>query len=252
LSENRSYLGRILDVLDLVVDAESPISVAGVATAGGMPASTAFRLITLLAERGLVERLPSGLLAPGSHLLRLGMRAMTRAGGSAHLESTVRRIARDIPESISAGLLIGNEIVLVARHEPDFALRIVAAVGDVVTPHTSAMGKAILASLPVSRQLAVLTPAGGAEEATDLLQGLQAELDTVRDCGFARDEESYAVGQRCRAVALSHPTLGAYGALSAAGPTARFSYQDAETAAALLIEASRPVMGADAEAVTVP
>ncbi len=245
MSENRSYLARILDVLDFVVDAESPISVAGVAAAGGMPTSTAFRLIALLAERGLVERLPSGLLAPGAHLVRLGMRAMSRAGGSAHLESTVRRIAIEIPESISAGLLIGNQIVLVARQEPAFALRIVAAVGDVVSPHTSAMGKAILASLPVSRQLAVLTAEVGPHEADKLLQDLRPELDGVRERGFARDEESYAVGQRCRAVALTGSSLGAYGALSAAGPTVRFSYRDAESAAAaLLVEANRPLESA--------
>ncbi len=247
LTENRSYLARILDVLDLVVTAEAPISATGVAAAGGMPASTVFRLTALLAERGLIERLPSGLLAPGSHLVRLGLRAMTRAGGSAHLEAAVRNIAADISESISAGLLIGDEIVLVGRQEPDFALRIVAAVGDVVTPQTSAMGKAILAFLPPSRQLSVLAKAVGAEQAPDLLNSLHDELLDVRECGFARDEERYAVGQRCRAVPLRHPSLGAYGALSAAGPTARFKYSDAEEAAGRLVEASHAILGADAQ-----
>ncbi len=247
MTENRSYLGRILDVLDLVVNAEGPISATGVAATGGMPPSTVFRLTGLLADRGLIERQPSGLLTPGSHLVRLGLRALTRAGGGAHLEAAVRHIAADIPESISAGLLIGEEIVLVARHEPDFALRIVAAVGDVVTPQTSAMGKAVLAFLPPERQLRVLARAVGRENAEELLQLLGEELLEVRRRGFARDEETYAIGQRCRAIPLLDPSTGAYGALSVAGPTARFQYAQAEEGVRVLLAASQAVLGAAAE-----
>jgi IclR family acetate operon transcriptional repressor len=239
MSESRSYLGRIFDVLDRVVEADSPVTATQVAVDGGMPVSSVARLTTLLIDRGMIHRLPSGALVPGSHLVHLGLRAVTRTANSTELESMVRRVARLVPESISAGLLVGDEIVLVARQEPDFALRIVAKVGDVVAPHTSAMGKAIMAGLPEERQLSVLAKAtGDPAGARDLLDGLRDELRDVHDHGFARDEGDYSVGQRCRAVPLHELRHGVFGALSVAGPAARFTYADAEATVPTLKEAA--------------
>jgi len=240
VSENRSYLGRMFDVLDLVIEADTPITATQVATAGGMPISSVARLATMLVERRLVQRLPSGALVPGSHLVHLGLRALTRTGHGAELESTVRNIAAQVPESVSAGLLVGDEIVLVARREPDFALRIVAQVGDVVPPHTSAMGKAMLAWLPLARQLDVLGKHTGGTDARELLEALEEELAEVRECGFARDEETYSIGQRCRAVPLRDSKYGVYGGVSVAGPSARFTFAEAEAAVPVLQEAVGP------------
>jgi IclR family acetate operon transcriptional repressor len=166
---------------------------------------------------------------------------MNRFGGTRELDAVARHIASQVPESVSAGLLVGDEIVLVARKEPAHSLRIVARVGDVIPPHTSAMGKAILAFLDDRRRNAVLAHAVGRDRAADVAAGLADELAEVRSTGFARDEEMYAVGQRCRAVPLISAHAGVYGGLSIAGPTPRFSQSQADEAIPALLAGARSI-----------
>ena len=237
MSEN-NYLSRLLGVLDAVVDADPAPTAMEVGERLGIPQSTAFRLLTDLVDRGLLQRSETGELVPGPHLLHLGLRALGRWENGRELESLTVGLAARIPESVSAGLLVGDEIVLVARQEPDSPLRVVARVGDIIAPHVSALGKAILARLDPVRLRRVLVRAVGPDEADAVADKLAAELDRTREIGFAVDEGEYALGQRCRAVALVHDVTGVYGGLSVAGPSARFAVAEADAAAELLREAA--------------
>jgi IclR family acetate operon transcriptional repressor len=236
-----SRLTRPLEVLDAVVDAEGPCTAATIAEQLGIPVSTAFRTLATLIDSGLLQRTPSGEILPGARLVHLGLRALSRWERNRELETVTLDLAARIPESVSAGLLIGDDIVLVARQEPDSPLRVVAQVGDIIAPHVSALGKAILAELSEDRMHAVLTRAVGADAAPEVAIRLKAELDRTRQTGVAVDEGEYAAGQRCRAVALVDRVIGVYGGLSVAGPAARFSPTDADAAAHLLLKAAAAV-----------
>ena len=233
-------LSRPLDVLDAVVSSDEPLTAAIIAERLDLPVSTVFRTLTTLIGSGLLARSSAGELRPGNRLVHLGLRALARERNR-ELESVTRELALQLEESVSAGLLIGDEIVLVARQEPDSPLRVVAHVGEVIRPHVSALGKAILARLPPDRLHAVLAHAVGKEEAPAVAARLAAELQDVRAAGFAVDEGEYGVGQRCRAVALVDGVTGVYGGLSVDGPAARFSIAAADAAAQLLLKAADSV-----------
>ena len=117
-------------------------------------------------------------------------------------------------------------IVLIAREESGHSLRAVSHVGDSISPHTSAMGKAILARLGPERQLAVLRNAVG-PDAGRIRDELAGELETIRVHGYALDEETYSPGLRCRAAAFLDEDGLAVGGISVAGPAARFSFEKA-------------------------
>jgi IclR family transcriptional regulator, acetate operon repressor len=234
-------LTRPLQVLDAVVDCDEPCTAASIAEQLGIPVSTAFRIVAALIDNGLLQRSPAGEIRPGARLVHLGLRALSRWERNRELEMVTIDLAARIPESVSAGLLIGDEIVLVARQEPDSPLRVVAQVGDIIAPHVSALGKAILAQLPPERTHAVLDRAVGPDRAEAVATQLADELQRTRECGFAVDEGQYALGQRCRAVPLIDSLSGVYGGLSVAGPAARFSLADADAAAELLREAAASV-----------
>ena len=236
-----SRLTRPLEVLEAVVNAQEPSTAASIAETLGIPVSTAFRTLATLVDSGLLQRTASGQVEPGARLVYLGMRALRHWESNRELDAVTIELASRIPESISAGLLIGDEIMLVARQEPDSPLRVVARVGDIIAPHISALGKAILAVLPDQRALAVLARAVGAEKAEAVAAQLAPELRQVRETGVGVDEGEYAMGQRCRAVALVDDLTGVYGGLSVAGPAARFSEADADAAAQLLRKAAASV-----------
>lgn len=230
-----SYLARLLDVLEAVgAEREAPAGVSEIAHATGIPVSTVSRLLALLAERRFVRRLPRSRYGLGVEIHRMALRGLTTLVDLEALEATVRKLAMATGESASAGLLIDDRIVLVARRESEHRLRITARVGDVVDPHLSAMGKAVLAHLDEARRLDVLGAAVG-EDAGSVLDDLADELDLVRGEGFARDEETYAPGLRCRAAPILGPAGVALGAISVAGPAGRFTPTAANDAMPLLI-----------------
>lgn len=232
-----SYLGRLLDVLDLVAsDDLSEIGLTELAARCGMPLSTTSRLIALLADRGYVTRAGSGGFAPGSRLVRLGLRALDRLEDTDRLDVAVRELATRTGESVSAGLLVGDEIVLTARRESEQSLRAVARVGDVIVPHTSAMGKAVLAHLPADRRLAVLRAAGSTPEQQERLHD---ELVETSRTGVGIDEQTYAVGLRCRAAPILGRDGSALGGISIAGPAARFTRERADACVDALLEVAQ-------------
>ena len=242
-----SYLARLLDVLEEVgAEPEAPPSVSEIAQATGIPLSTVSRLLALLGERGFVRRLPRSRYGIGVGIYRMALAGLSALVDVEALEQTVRTLATATGESASAGLLVDDRVVLVARRESEHRLRLTAQVGDVVDPHLSAMGKAVLAHLDRVRRLDILTAAVGGD-AESLLDGLARELEGVRRDGFARDEETYAPGLRCRAAPLLGPTGAAFGAISVAGPAGRFTPAAAEEAMPLLLAETRAlsVVGGD-------
>ena len=140
-------------------------------------------------------------------------------------------------ESASFGVLIGREIVLTARHNSAHALTAVANVGDILPPHTSALGKAILACLSDDQRRGLVCRFV-AEASSEVLRALQGELVGVMTTGYSVDEETFAPGMRCRAVPVFDPESGFVGGLSVSGPVVRFTVEQAEAAIPLMREAA--------------
>jgi DNA-binding IclR family transcriptional regulator len=232
----QSYLRRLLHFLSVAVnDGSSARGLTEIAREAGIPLSTASRLASLLTESEMLRVLPTGGYGPGAELIRIAGNALVSLRGDLQIQTVVRSLSEATYESASAGMLVGDVIVLIAREEPDHSLRAVARVGDSISPHTSAMGKAILANLGPGRRLAVLRNAVG-PDADRVEDELASELETIRRQGYALDEETYSPGLRCRAAAFLDEEGLAIGGISVAGPAARFSFAKATEFLPLLQE----------------
>ena len=234
--DRSSYLVRMLRVLEQVAVSGGPqLTVAGIAERLEMPTSTAFRLVSMLVDHGLVQRDEEGRLSPGPELVRIALATTARITPDSRLQQAVERLGTETGESVSAGALVGDRIVLVARHESVHALRVVVRIGDIALPHTTSLGKAILAHLDRDRELEVLRREVGAAAAEAVLAGLEPELADVRRYGFAVDEEEFATGQRCRGAALLDGDGRPYAAISISGPTSRYTEERARASIPLLL-----------------
>jgi IclR family acetate operon transcriptional repressor len=236
----QSYMFRMLTLLEHVaLDDEESLQPSELASRLGMPSSTAARQVALLDAQGFIRRGEDGVLLPGPRMVQMALRTVTKMPGNIEIRRAAQSLGGATGESVSVGLIVGNEIVLMAREEPEHPLRIVARVGDIASPSTTALGKAILASLPHDRQLDLLRAATTPAEADRQLAELADELEQVRTYGFAVDEETYSVGQRCRAAALVDADGRAFGGISVAGPTARFMQAQAQQIVPLLLATAR-------------
>jgi DNA-binding IclR family transcriptional regulator len=232
-----TYLGRLLDTIEMVTGGAPASSFRHAARLLGVSPSTAHRLLTLLLERGYCDRADNGAFRAGPRLLSIGMQALDQLPHWGAATAVVAELGKATGESASFGLIIGDEIVLIARYNSTHPLTAVATVGDVSSPHTSALGKVVLAnvSLNLRRRLVQKFELG---EADKVLASLQTELSDTARRGYGVDEEVFTPGMRCRAVPVFDKKSVLLGGLSVSGPSVRFTFETAESLIPLLKDAA--------------
>jgi len=215
-------LDRALDVLERLAHAEGPLGVGELGELTGLPQGTVHRLLQGLHQRGYVRRDASRKYSLGTASLRLADAAQRSLVRTAR--PFLAELVRLSGETANLAVLEGDDVVYVGQVSSPHTLRMFAEVGRHVPPHSTAVGKVLLAAQPVDRAAALLRrtglPARTPSTITDLGAFL-AELELVRERGWAADEEEQETGVRCVAVPVGGP--GVVAALSVSGPADRFA-----------------------------
>jgi len=223
-----SYMARLLQVLEAALEStETSRPLSALCEQLDLPKSTTSRLVNFLVDQGMLTGLGTGAYGPGPRMFQLAIHTLDQLRETDRLDEASRELSAVTGESVSIGLIVGDRILLVSRCEPETTLRAVARVGDIIQPHTSAMGKAILAACPEKQRPRIVSTADPIRQA-QILDDLDDELVRVTACGYAVDEETYTPGLRCRAAAIRGKGGSVVGAISIAGPASRYSYKRAE------------------------
>lgn len=213
---------RALDLLEILARVEGPMGVGEVATATGLPQGTAHRLLRSLQVRGYVRRDASRKYSLGAAAFLLGDAAQRSLARSArpHLKALVDLAG----ETANLAVLEGDDVVYLAQVPSPQTLRMFAEVGRHVPPHSTAVGKVLLAGMPRPQALGILgrrgLPAMTPNSITDL-DRFTEELDATAARGWASDEEEQELGIRCVAVPVVRDGR-VLAALSISGPAERF------------------------------
>jgi IclR family acetate operon transcriptional repressor len=215
-------IARALDLLELLADAGGTLSLSALASASGLPLPTIHRLMRTLLDRGYVRQDAARRYTLGSRLIRLGDTASRLLGGWLH--PLLGQLVRATGETANLAMLDGDEIVYVAQAPSPHQMRMFTEPGRRVRPHCTAVGKALLALRPAEQVRAALArtgmPAMTPATITDP-ELLLAQLEDVRERGYAVDDGEQEVGVRCFAVALPQAPIPL--AVSISGPVARLS-----------------------------
>ncbi len=213
---------RAFDVLQALAreDGETPLQ--AIAQQTGLTLPTAHRLLKTLMAGGYVRQGASRGYALGPSLIGLGDRATPPLAERcrpllAELEETSR-------ETANLAMRDGDHIAYVAQVPSRHRMRMFTEVGRRVLPHATAVGKAILATLPETtvRELLRRTGLPRYTEATITDEdAFLAEVRRSRRRGFAIDDSEQEVGVRCIAVVVPGAVPGA--AVSISGPAARIT-----------------------------
>ena len=213
---------RAMDLLEVLARAEAPMGVGEVAERTGLAQATAHRLLRSLQQRGYVRHDASRKYSVGPAALRLGDAAQRSLARSAR--PYLQQLVDLSGETANLAVLEGSDVVYVAQVSSPHTLRMFAEVGRHVPPHSTAVGKVLLAQLPAGRVLALVERsglAGRTPHTITSLAGFGTELERVRAQGWAADEEEQEVGVRCVAVPVGNGD-SSVAAISLSGPAERF------------------------------
>jgi DNA-binding IclR family transcriptional regulator len=162
-----------------------------------------------------------------------------RARSLVHAE----RLAAAAGEAVRVGVLHGPSVVVVHHvFRPDAAFQVLE-VGAQLPAHASALGKAMLAWAEAD-VVAELTaePLPRLTNRTLTASGLRAELEAVREAGFARERDEAVIGEASLAAPIFDHAGTAVGAIGVVGDTPRLLPRGpAKTAVAAVTEAARAI-----------
>lgn len=222
MAEGVRSLERTFELLEHLADAGGELTLSELTEASGLPMPTVYRLMQTLVGRGYVRQEASKRYALGPRLIRLGDGASRLFGTWAR--PVLSLLVDEVGETANMAVLEGDEVVYVAQVPSRHSMRMFTEVGRRVQPHCTGVGKALLAQLPAETARALLgrieLVAHTPRTLTDA-EALLAQLQRIRDQGYALDDEEQEIGVRCVAV----PVLGAPApaALSVSGPSGRMT-----------------------------
>lgn len=227
-------LARAFAILEAIADAGGMTTLSDVADRVDLPLATAHRLVRSLVTLGYVRQEPNRQYSLGPRLLRLGTESGRRVGVWA--APRLAEAVEELGESVNLAVLDHDEVVYVAQSQPSTHLmRMFTEVGRRTLPHTTAVGKAILAGSSDDEVLALLRRTGMPRRTVHTITAPEAFLEVLartRRSGYALDEEEQELGVRCVAVAV--PDSPRPMAMSMSGPSARVDDAAVERAAEVL------------------
>lgn len=185
-----------------------------------LPDSTVHNHLRTLVQRGYVVR-TENTYRVSLRFLELGEYARSRRKIYEVAKPEVDELAAETEES--ANLLVEEDGlgVCVYNAQAGDAIPLDMYPGKHVVLHATALGKAILAYLPESKVERIFDERGLLARTPETIVNrdeLLAELETVREQGFAVDDEERVRGVRCIAVAIKSETGQVIGAISVSGP----------------------------------
>lgn len=222
---------RALDVLDVFRGSEA-LSLAEISQRVGLNKSRVFRLLHTLSQRGYVER-----GADGADYV-LGIKLVERA---ACVKRDLRQLAlpfmrqlhERFNETVNLGILDEHEILYLEMLESSRPIRMAEVIGSRSSVHSTALGKAIVASLPEAELLSVLEPLHLVRktERTITDKGeLRRELMKVRREGYAVDNRENDSEGFCIGAPIFDGTGRVIAAMSVSGPADRVQGRSREIA----------------------
>jgi IclR family acetate operon transcriptional repressor len=224
-SETSSTL-KAFGVLEVLVRAGRPVTLAELIQATDLPKPSLHRTLALFEEAGLLTREPGGrAYTVGTRLSRFGLDVLRNDGAAAERRTILRSVVADIGESCNLAVLYKGDLIYLDRVEAEWPLRLQLPIGGVaLRPHCCASGKLLLAHRPPTERARLLgqMPLERFTERTITdRQVLASELDRIVGAGYAVDNEEYVLGVACVAVGVRDRRDEVVASLAVQGATAR-------------------------------
>jgi DNA-binding IclR family transcriptional regulator len=212
-------------VLEALVKARVPVSLAELMLMTGLPKPSLHRTLGLFEEAGWVAREPNGrAYAVGRRLSSFALEVLKNDHLAAVRRAVLRQLVEQLGETCNLAVLRRGEVVYLDRVEAEWPLRLHLDVGTTLSPHCCASGKLLVAFLPDAerRQLLDSLPLMRFTDRTITdPQLLALEMDRVRANGYAVDNEEYVVGVACVAVPVRDSRGDVVAAVAVHAATAR-------------------------------
>lgn len=226
-----SAILRAVRVMEAIAASPAPPQLAELCKALALPKPTVFRILSTLEYAGLVAREPgSKRYGCGRRLNALAGSVLLNSPSRAARRTILEELVEQIGETCNLTIPNGNAAMYLDRVEAAWPLRISLAAGSSVPMHASASGKLFLAAMPPRARERLLRQTPLVRHTVNTLVDparLAAELERVREQGWATDNEEYLAGICCLAAPVHDAEGRVVAALAMHAPISRLRLDEA-------------------------
>ena len=236
---------KALSIIDSFSLDKPEFSVAELVEKLCMPKVSVYRFLRVLSKNGFIsQNKQTKKYRLGLKMFELGSIVLNNLDFRDVAFPLITELSKQSGETVHLGVLDDHQVVSIESVESNRALRISMPVGKRVYLHSTGVGKAILAFLNDEEIREIVHQKGlpGFTEntITDFDQ-LMIEVQTIRDRGYAIDNEENEPGVRCVAVPILDPHQRFVASVSVSGPSVRISHESIPELSLMVIETSNKI-----------
>ena len=237
-------VSKVLRILEILHGSSEGLPLKHIAEQTALNKSTAYRFLAHLESEGYVFRDDLGAYTIGLKLIRLGSGATFQATIRKISRPILQKLSRDTGESVNLAILDGQEVLYLDVIESAHSFRLVSQVGMHRPLYCTALGKVLLANLSEEESNQLISSISFERFTPHTLtkpNKLKKELASVRQSGYALDNQEAVLGSRCVAAPIFDETSKAAAAISVSGPVTRVSLEKARIFGAEARKAARVI-----------
>ncbi len=223
-------VARAIAIMEVLLR-ESELGVSELSEELDLGKSTTYRLLQTMRIHGLIDQASSGKYRLGVRLSIFGDTAISRLDLRKEAAPFLNTLAKLSGENVSLAIIDEFNILYIDRIDSNEPLRMGVRIGERLPAFCTSMGKVILAELPKDELDTLFenpkflkTLVRYTETTVTEIGALRIQLQTVKEQGFAIDEEEYNRGVRCIGAPIFNHLGKVVAAVSATGPSIRMTY----------------------------
>jgi IclR family transcriptional regulator, KDG regulon repressor len=238
-------LTKTFAVLEVLLEHRFPMNMSEISEKLNFCPSTVHRILDTLKYGGYVEQNPdTQKYQLGLKLIELGMAKINQIDLVKEARPFLKELAKKCNETVHLAILEDTNVLYLAKEESSQTIRMISYVGRRGPLHCTALGKVLLAFLPLEErnklldrlELFKLTE----NTITDRGQ-LETELNTIVQKGFAMDREENEKDVRCVAAPVKDYKERITAAVSISSPAYRVNQKNQNHLKEYLIAACQKI-----------
>lgn len=215
----------MMNLLDMLSRHTVPVNLKQLAIQTKLHPSTAHRILGVMVNNRLVDRIEPGTYRLGIRLLELGSLVKSRISVRQEALPHMQRLHQDLGETVNLSVRHDDEVVYVERTSPGSSMmRVVQIIGARAPLHITAVGKIFLAADEPEKTSDYMKRTGLPRYTENTLtdpESFARELDRIRQQGYAYDNEEAEKGVSCIGAGIYNDEGRLVAGLSVSAPSDR-------------------------------
>lgn len=238
-------LDRAFNILEIISEHQSGISLTDLSERSGLHKSTVFRLASSLMENGYIEQTANSLYKITYKMYEIGSRVYENLSIIEAARDSLEKLVKEVGEVGHLVIRNDTKIIYIDKINSGRNSAIMgSSIGSTAPMYCTSVGKAMLfnAKEKEIKNLWEKSKIVGRTESTITdVEDFIEDIKISKERGYSIDNEENELGIRCIGAPIYNSTNNICGALSISGPISRINSETLESYAQPLIEATQEI-----------